>query len=392
MKTLYDWVMLKDKTKFKPLRMILNGSGGTGKSVLINTLVTAMRKMFNNSGVVHITAPTGAAAFNVNGETVHHFLEIKPSDPDYVPGTMSEDMKQRLLDKLRCCIALIIDERSLLASNLLGNAEQKMKETIFGGLLPDIDWGGLPILILVGDDYQLPPVKNEGGLEVLLPNTRETRYSKATINGKIQMKQCAQFVMELKQSRRLQEKREKDKQLLHRFRLCYDLPNVPEDKLENMMTADVQKLLSLRLTEIQLRHGSKVVQEIEKKSIYLYYRNEPRIKKNIECLADCCSQLNPVAFCRIQSTGKHGKAVAIHFRNESPETAMLCVGAKVCLEGRNFAPSWGLHNGACGTVQEIVFQKGNSPNDKHLPDYVIVDFPQYCGPAWDIDHPTVSNI
>lgn len=210
MKYLHDWVTLKDKTKFKPLRMILNGSAGTGKSVLINTLVTVMRRIFNDNQVVHITAPTGAAAFNVNGETIHHFLEIKPNDPDYVPGTMSAEMKQRLLDKLNHCVALIIDERSLLASNVFGNAEQKMKETIFGGLLPDIKWGGLPILILVGDDYQLPPVKKEGGLEVLLPNTKETRYSKATINGKIQMKSCAQFVMELKRSRRLKDNSDKD--------------------------------------------------------------------------------------------------------------------------------------------------------------------------------------
>ena len=132
--------------------------------------------------------------------------------------------------------------------------------------------------------------------------------------------------------------------------------------------------------------------EIEQKSIYLYYRNEPRIKKNMECLAHCCSESNPVAFCRVQSSGTHGKSVASHFREESPETAMLCIGAKVCLEGRNFSPTWGLHNGACGFVQEIVFQKGKNPNDKYLPDYVVVDFPQYCGPIWDIDHPTVSNV
>ena len=392
MKTLHDWITLEDKTKFKPLRMILNGSGGTGKSVLINTLVTAMRKMFNDNGIVHITAPTGAAAFNVNGETIHHFLEIKPNDPDYVPGTMSGDMKQRLLNKLNHCVALIIDERSLLSSNLFGNAEQKMKETIFGGLLPDIEWGGLPILILVGDDYQLPPVKKEGGLEVLLPNTRETRFSKATVNGKIQMKACAQFVMELKRSRRLKDSREKDRQLLHRFRLCYNLPGVPEETIESMMTADIEKLLSLHLTEIEHLHGPEVVREIEQKSIYLYYRNEPHIKRNMECPAHCCSESNPVAFCRVQSSGTHGKSIAGHFREESPETAMLCIGAKVCLEGRNFSPTWGLHNGACGFVQEIVFQKGKNPNDKYLPDYVVVDFPQYCGPIWDIEHPTVSNV
>jgi hypothetical protein len=394
MKKLHEWITLKDKTKFKPLRMILNGSGGTGKSVLINTLVTILRQMFNDNGVIHITAPTGAAAFNVNGETLHHFLEINPNDPDYVPGSMNDTTKNRLIDKLRSTIALIIDERSLLASNLFGNAEQKMKETIFGGLLPELEWGGLPILILVGDDYQLPPVGQEGGLEVLLSNTRECRSSKATVNGKLRMKTCAEFVMELKKSRRLGDKRENDRQLLDRFRVAYNIPGISEEEKEKLMTQDVKKLLSLHLSNIYNLHGSKEVKKIEKKSIYLYYRNEPRIKKNTECLANCCSKKNPVAFCAVHASGKHGKAITSHFkdRGDGPENALLCVGAKVALEGRNFHPSWGLHNGACGIVQEIIFEKGKNPNKNNLPKYIVIEFPQYCGPVWDMEHPTVKSI
>jgi hypothetical protein len=389
LKTLHDWINLKDKTKFKPLRMILNGSGGTGKSVLINTLVTVLRRIFNNDDVVHITAPTGAAAFNVNGETIHRLLEINPSDPDYIPGTMPSGMKQRLLDKLRTTLALIIDERSLLGSNLFGNAELKLKETIFGGLLPEMDWGGLPILILVGDDYQLPPVQKEGGLEVLLNNTKEGNRSKVTMHGKRKMKDCAEFVMELHRSRRLGNDREKDRQLLNRIRLAYDIPSIHEEEMEQLVSSDVRKLLSLRLSEIATQHGKDICKQIEDKSVYLYYRNEPRIKKNIECLANCCSADNPVAFCPVFTFGKHGKAVRRHFKNDAPENVLLCVGSKVSLENRNFFPSWGLHNGACGTVEEIIFRKGTNPNQKQLPQYIVVNFPQYCGPAWDPDHPTV---
>ena len=391
LKTLHDWVTMEDKTKFKPLRLILNGSGGTGKSVLINTLVTVMRKMFDNDKVVHITAPTGAAAFNVNGETIHRLMEINPSDPDYIPGTMSSGTKQRLLDKLRTTLALIIDERSLLGSNLFGNTELKFKETIFGGLLSELDWGGLPILILVGDDYQLPPVKKEGGLEVLLNNTKEGNRSKSTIHGKRKMKQCAEFVMELHRSRRLKEGREQDRQLINRIRLAYDIPGINDEEKERLVSNDVKKLLSLHLSAIATRHGDEVCKQIEEKSIYLYYRNEPRIKKNTECLANCCSPQNPVAFCPVFAFGKHGKAVRGHFKEEAPENVLLCVGSRVSLENRNFFPSWGLHNGACGTVQEIVFGKGTNPNNKQLPQYIVIDFPQYCGPIWDVDHPTVSS-
>jgi hypothetical protein len=390
LKTLHDWITLEDKTKFKPLRMILNGGGGTGKSVFINTLVTVMRKIFDNDGVVHITAPTGAAAFNVNGETIHRLLEINPADPDYIPGTMSSGMKERLLDKLRTTLALIIDERSLLGSNLFGNAELKLKETIFSGLLPEMDWGGLPILILVGDDYQLPPVQKEGGLEVLLNNTREGNRSKVTIHGKRKMKDCAEFVMELHCSRRLGQDREKDRQLLNRIRLAYDIPGIPEQEMEDLISRDVKKLLSLSLSQVAARHGKDICKQIQDKSVYLYYRNEPRIKKNTECLADCCSAENPVAFCPVFTFGKNGKAIRGHFKNNAPENVLLCVGSKVSIENRNFFPSWGLHNGACGTVEEIVFRRGTNPNQKkQLPQYIVVDLPQYCGPVWDTDHPTV---
>jgi hypothetical protein len=57
----------------KPLRMTVLGCAGSGKSVLINTLVGCIRKMFNNS--VFVTAPTGAAAYNVGGQTTDRELK-----------------------------------------------------------------------------------------------------------------------------------------------------------------------------------------------------------------------------------------------------------------------------------------------------------------------------
>jgi hypothetical protein len=52
------------------------GCSGTGKSVLINTLVTCIRKIFDDNYSVFVTAPTGAAAYNVGGSTIHRELKI----------------------------------------------------------------------------------------------------------------------------------------------------------------------------------------------------------------------------------------------------------------------------------------------------------------------------
>ena len=38
-----EWLTCKDLSKFKPLRCTINGQGGTGKSVLLNTIVSVMR-------------------------------------------------------------------------------------------------------------------------------------------------------------------------------------------------------------------------------------------------------------------------------------------------------------------------------------------------------------
>jgi len=62
--------------------MTIMGCGGTGKSVLINTLVACIRKIFNDN--VFVTAPTRAAAYNVRGSTIHREYKINVKDiPSY---------------------------------------------------------------------------------------------------------------------------------------------------------------------------------------------------------------------------------------------------------------------------------------------------------------------
>jgi hypothetical protein len=74
-----EWMVWEESDKnypFIPLRLIVRGAAGIGKSYIINTIVSYLRRMFCDNDVVSVLAPTGIAAFNVLGETLHIFAGI----------------------------------------------------------------------------------------------------------------------------------------------------------------------------------------------------------------------------------------------------------------------------------------------------------------------------
>ncbi len=377
---LKEFMDCKDLSKFKPLRLIINGAGGSGKSVVINTIVTAIKRMFDSDDVVKVVAPTGTAAFNVHGQTFHHLLGNRVSQASYVPNTMSKAKKMKLAKKFKTLLALIVDERSLVSNVNLGTAARQIAESIYeGGPLSEESWGGLPVVILAGDDYQLPSME-EGALKIL--NFQKAK-NKMTDLGRRAFLECAQNVMSLKGSKRISDSKQNDKDLVASIRTATEIE--VEDR-------HVKRLMNLRLDRIRALHGNDVVKEIEEKAIYLFYKNEKRIRHNLARLAKHQSPENPVALLKVKSNNnKYGKGISSHFDKDSSVSCMLCIGSKVALDNKNFCPQWGLHNGACGIVKEIVFEKNGNPNEGDLPKYIVVEFPLYCGPAWDKNNPKVSD-
>jgi hypothetical protein len=68
-----EWEAGDKKSKFVPLRLTVREAAGTGFFLIINNIVSYMRCMFDDNGVVHVVAPTGMAAFNVLGE---HYIDL----------------------------------------------------------------------------------------------------------------------------------------------------------------------------------------------------------------------------------------------------------------------------------------------------------------------------
>ena len=85
--------------KFEPLVLTVRGAGGTGKSFLVKVILNAIESMFGVR-VSQTCAPTGCAAYNIFGKTVHSLFCINIDDPN---KELSEKQKQRLFELLRTC-------------------------------------------------------------------------------------------------------------------------------------------------------------------------------------------------------------------------------------------------------------------------------------------------
>jgi hypothetical protein len=138
------------------------GCGGTGKSFIIDTIISFIRIMTQMNDTVKVEAPSGAAAYNVQGSTLHCLLGISVSRPEEnFTGTALENL-QECLKHLLC---LIIDERSMLSSKVLNAAERNVQHSVYKGQNGGEIWGGVPVVLLFGDDYQLFPVIEEGAIQ-----------------------------------------------------------------------------------------------------------------------------------------------------------------------------------------------------------------------------------
>jgi hypothetical protein len=139
------------------------------------------------------------------------------------------------------------------------------------------------------------------------------------------------------------------------------------------------------------RFTANDVKKIQQNALYLYANKDPKNAHNAHALLQANTINNPVAKLKASTTKKNGMepGIASHYDSDrTPPRVNLCKTAKVQLTGCNPRPAWGLYHGSRGTVIDIVFAENQSPNNNDLPLYVLVDFPQYCGPAFDSQYPT----
>jgi len=122
----------------------ITGNAGTGKSTLLRYIKSRSKKN------IAVVAPTGLAALNVNGVTIHKFFgfNFNVQKSNLIPTRIP--FQKKLFNSLH---SLIIDEVSMLRADLLDCIDYCLRIN----RKKDIPFGGVQ-MIFIGDLFQLPPV------------------------------------------------------------------------------------------------------------------------------------------------------------------------------------------------------------------------------------------
>ncbi|XP_071574634.1 uncharacterized protein [Temnothorax nylanderi] len=137
----------------KQLLKYVSGEGGTGKSFLIKTIKCWIKQNLNKDTVV--AAPTGIAAFNIDGLTVHRVWQLLVAHGDTPKYTqLSDHVLKVLRAELKDVHLIIIDEVSMISNLTLAYIHLRLSQ-IFN--TTEDGWFGQKHILLFRDLLQLPP-------------------------------------------------------------------------------------------------------------------------------------------------------------------------------------------------------------------------------------------
>lgn len=130
--------------------VLITGRAGTGKSTLLEHFRSVTGKQ------IAVLAPTGVAAVNVSGQTIHSFFRFRPD----VTADKIKAVKDPVYKELD---AIVIDEISMVRADLLDLVDLFLRKN---GPRKKAPFGGIQ-MVFIGDLYQLPPVLTRGDKEIL---------------------------------------------------------------------------------------------------------------------------------------------------------------------------------------------------------------------------------
>ena len=155
-----DFKYVLDSLEKQKTNLFVTGRAGTGKS----TLLQLFRNTTHKKTVV--LAPTGIAALNVKGQTIHSFFGFPPKPLDR--SEIKKRRDRRLYKKME---VLIIDEISMVRADILDNIDYFLRVNREN----PYPFGGVQV-VLFGDLFQLPPIVSSEAEKQLFEHYYDSPY------------------------------------------------------------------------------------------------------------------------------------------------------------------------------------------------------------------------
>ena len=331
----------------KPLRIFISGVGGTGKSILIEAIRALIASIWSEQKLTcAITAPTGLAAFNVGGVTVHRLFQLPIEHEGRTAGywSLSKESQKTLKTSLRHVKVFIVDEVSMVVSSLnLAYLHLRLEE-LFGS----DEWFGGKNILFVGDILQLQPVNGNPVFERVSQKSLTLRLGCAT---SINIWRDSVVYDELT----INERQKSDQ----RFSLLLDCVR------RGCPTDETLSTLKQRVIQVSVVDKLNELKQAGQTPVCLFPTHKQCEELNSHMLKCLPSEIKVIKSTddidQTSTTRKWTKKATEHLDKLNQDCNMtaglesnlqLAVGARVMLR-RNIDTKTGLVNGAIGTVQKI---------------------------------------
>ncbi len=337
-----EWRTVLDALENNPENIFITGRAGTGKSTLLDYWRAKTKQN------IVVLAPTGVAALNVRGQTIHSFFGFHPGiTPADIRRHYIKEGAENMYKKIE---SIVIDEVSMVRADLLDCVDKFMR---LNGRERGRAFGGAR-LVVFGDMCQLPPVITEAEREAFFSLYRTPYFFSANVLRDRQLVGPSNDFIKFELNEVHRQKDANFIRLLNRVR-------------DNEATAE-------DLAELNERHDQNFQLSDEDYRIYLTATNQ------------AAAEINGARLNRLSGKPQSFKASSYgHFDDRAyptDEILQLKVGAQVMLINNDSAKRW--VNGTIGRV--VDFKKSNygSPGvSVKLSDGEVVEVEPY---TWKAHH------
>nr|XP_012152161.1 PREDICTED: ATP-dependent DNA helicase PIF1-like [Megachile rotundata] len=306
--------------------VLVQGVAGTGKSFLINKMFQTVESIYGHCSVL-LMAPTGVAANNINGQTIHSALRITQSR-----GTLTDlsgAAEKNYQESMQNCRVIICDEMSMVGLRMLSFIDKRLRQAYPSR--QEQPFGGY-IVYFFGDFNQLPPVMDRSLLSIPDTNNADALHDRFLYEQFTKVFEITQIM------RQIGEEQKQFRETLGRIALGevtqadYDLLSTKKDDIREYNYAKLRAL------------------------------NQP--------VALIKAQHNNITASQASEDEAHGL----------PAVLQISTGCCVILR-QNLCTPHELCNGILGTVTDIVYSPEVEYPLDAVPLCILVEFDGYNGPT-----------